>query len=89
MKKATGSGKYFWEFYSYDVNVKKNFSNFPIFTTWQHGDVFKHQVHAKLTTHRDRPPDPITPNKRAQAIWMHDVSILAVVIRALHWNLLC
>ena len=33
MKKATGSCNFFWEFYSYDVNVKKKFSNFPIFTT--------------------------------------------------------
>ena len=28
MKKATGSGNFFRKFYSYDVNVKKNFSNF-------------------------------------------------------------
>ena len=33
MKKATGSGNFFWEFYSYDVNVKKKFSNFSIYTT--------------------------------------------------------
>ena len=33
MKKGILSGKYFWEFYYYDVNVKKNFSNFSKYTT--------------------------------------------------------
>ena len=33
MKKGITSEKYFWKFYSYDVNVKKKFSNFPIYTT--------------------------------------------------------
>ena len=33
MKKGILSGKYFWKFYYYDVNVKKKFSNFSIFTT--------------------------------------------------------
>ena len=80
MKKATGSGNFFWEFYYYDVNVKKNLQKRSNIHYSKEQKDFPHicvPIRVKVMTHRDgtqetshpAPELPLEPGTNTDMRW--------------------